>query len=57
MGRPKKNEEDKKGVVVRARLTNEDFEALKSVSEKFGMSMSQTIRVLIKESSNIAKNW
>jgi hypothetical protein len=46
-GRPKKAAADRRGVVLRLRLTNEEFKALSAAAEKAGLTVSAYARKLI----------
>lgn len=57
MPRPKKNDEDKKSVTLKTRVTKEELQKLDVIAEKMGTNRSQVIRMIIAEASNIVEKW
>lgn len=51
-GRPKKEAGKAKNLQVRIRMSQDDLEALDSLSEWAKMNRSETIRALLKEAKN-----
>lgn len=56
MGRPKKNEEDKKTCLVLYRCTKEEKLMLKNLVEKLGVSQADALRILVREANNIIRD-
>lgn len=50
MARPKKKDEDRRDFGIKIRLNSDEMENLNDLSNRLGLSRSETVRVLILES-------